>query len=130
MKNENDKKEQPNVEIVSSGLHCDNPKCDWEDKTVIFDNLKAWVNKPCPKCGENVLTLEDYVNAEQLRLTAEFINTLSTKDLDELGEVFGKKDISEVFKGVKGADTLKHEGEVLITISTHKKIQIEEVKNV
>ena len=61
-----------NIEIKESGLVCDNPKCDWKDETINYDSYKEWIDKPCPKCGENLLTKDDYKRAEEVRLAIEF----------------------------------------------------------
>jgi ssDNA-binding Zn-finger/Zn-ribbon topoisomerase 1 len=45
---------------------CDNPKCDFKIKneTGEFDEETIqYVNMPCPKCGENLLTEKDYLDA-------------------------------------------------------------------
>lgn len=61
-------KKYKNIEIIKeNGLKCDNPKCDWEDDSIKFDTYKEWINKLCPKCGENVLTEEDFKNSELIR---------------------------------------------------------------
>ena len=42
---------------------CDNPSCDYKVENPGGDpraDLSDWVDKPCPKCGENLLTQEDY----------------------------------------------------------------------
>lgn len=33
-----------NIELLSSGLKCDNPNCDWQDKTIKVENLKNLIN--------------------------------------------------------------------------------------
>jgi hypothetical protein len=40
------------------GIKCDN--CDYADMEVPFSDYTNWINKPCPKCGENLLTQQDY----------------------------------------------------------------------
>ena len=42
------------------GLKCDNPDCDYVNMDIKVEDYKKWVNKPCPKCGENLLTEDDY----------------------------------------------------------------------
>jgi hypothetical protein len=69
-----------NVEMFESGLKCDSPLCDWSDMTITFDSYKDWINRPCPKCGESVLTQGDFENAEQLRLMYEFLNSMPAED--------------------------------------------------
>lgn len=125
---------EKNLELKESGLKCDNTECDWRDDSVVFDNYKEWINKPCPKCGENVLTEEDYELAEVLRKTAEFINSLSEEELKEFNESMGINSLQDLkdtpmFKDAKGMDTVKDEGTVSMTISSHKKIKVDEIKN-
>lgn len=123
-----------NVKLISRGIKCDNPKCDWIDDTVPFDNLKDWLNKPCPKCGENVLTDEDFKNAEIVSLSMKLINALtpeqlasiiSNTDTEEIKQQLKQNPIS---KDAKGIDDLK-DGNVGMIIETHKGIKITELKN-
>lgn len=75
-----------NIEIVrDGGIKCDNQKCDWTDETVTREQMPDWIDKPCPKCGENVLTKEDYVRYESTMLAVDYINTFSESDMKELG---------------------------------------------
>lgn len=41
------------------GIKCDNEKCDFKDMSVLFEDYDQWLNKPCPKCGRNLLTKRD-----------------------------------------------------------------------
>jgi hypothetical protein len=49
---------------------CDNPNCNYnvvnESGKVDLKELNTYLNKPCPKCGENLLTEEDYKNLVRL----------------------------------------------------------------
>lgn len=77
------------LENENSGIMCDNPDCDWEDKTVKNEDLKNWINTPCPKCGENVLTQEDYDDSQKFLELIKIFNDLplETKEfLEKLGE--------------------------------------------
>ena len=42
-------------EVVISGIVCDNPKCDYRDDTVKFEDYPNYVDRPCPKCKENFI---------------------------------------------------------------------------
>lgn len=42
------------------GIKCDNPKCTYKDESVCVDEYPQYLNKPCPICGENLLTEADY----------------------------------------------------------------------
>ena len=48
------------MELYMYGLKCDNPNCDWKDDNIQAKEYPQWVGKPCPKCGQNVLTEADY----------------------------------------------------------------------
>lgn len=65
------------VVITQWGLKCDNPECDWRDDTITFKDYKKWLNAPCPKCGQNVLTKKDYKLAKLLLTSVTFHNKMS-----------------------------------------------------
>jgi len=130
---------EKNIEIEETGLKCDNPNCDWENESVKMEDYKEWLNKPCPKCGQNVLTEEDYNNAQMLHLMAEFINDCSEEELGELAEIANenKDAIMEhpVFKDMEGKELLDDshsdfdpEKKVSISFSTHKEIKAVKVE--
>jgi predicted nucleic-acid-binding Zn-ribbon protein len=55
---------------------CDNPECDYtfpysaeSEKTLL-----VFVNMPCPKCGQTLLTPEDYLLSERLMKTVNWFN--------------------------------------------------------
>lgn len=50
------------VEVYVRGIKCDNSTCGFKDDTVKFEEYEQWLNKPCPKCGANLLTEEDYAS--------------------------------------------------------------------
>ncbi len=57
-------------------ITCDNPKCDFtipyaqeEEKYLFF-----YVDMPCPICGENLCTIEDYLLHEKLIRGVNWIN--------------------------------------------------------
>lgn len=60
--------------IKISGIKCDNPKCDFADSSVAFEDYKDYVNQPCPLCGENLLTKKDYRNCKRLVRITNIIN--------------------------------------------------------
>jgi hypothetical protein len=67
------------------GIKCDHPKCGWNDMTVPFTDYDRWLNKPCPKCGHNLLTQKDYDLAKQLMGAGEILNTLNPNYLSKKG---------------------------------------------
>jgi phage FluMu protein Com len=44
--------------LTVKGIKCDH--CDWRNLTVERADYKDWLNRPCPKCGANLLTQADY----------------------------------------------------------------------
>ena len=74
------------IEIKSSGLKCDNVACDWADTTIEISAMSDWINRPCPKCGENVLTYNDFLNVQTVMAVIEHVNSLPKSDKDQ-GEI-------------------------------------------
>jgi hypothetical protein len=56
---------------------CDNPKCDYLIPNPTGDpnaECKQYINMPCPKCGDNLLTEQDYVQSNNFMRKINFIN--------------------------------------------------------
>lgn len=76
-------------EAIFSGIKCDNSDCDYRDDEVQQDEYADYVNKPCPECGENLLTEEDYEAAIELTHTMDLLSEiaiaagLTDEDIDE-----------------------------------------------
>lgn len=75
------------------GLKCDNPNCDWSDMSVPFSDYESSINKPCPKCGENLLTQEDYDQVIQIKQAMELMATFSQEDLDNIASSLSEEEI-------------------------------------
>ncbi len=120
-----------NIDIEESGLQCDN--CDWKDASIIFDNYKEWINKPCPKCGENVLTEEDYKNSESMRKAIDIVNSLSSDELEKMNDMIAKSGINikelPFFKNAIGVENLDKNEPVIVKIDTHKDVKAIVIKN-
>lgn len=71
-------------EVNISGIKCDNSECDYRDDSVSFDDYPNWVNKECPKCGQNLLTQEDYDECLKVIDAVDIINHFSPDDLEKL----------------------------------------------
>lgn len=71
------------LEMNIGGIKCDNPNCDFNDMTVKVDDYESWLNKPCPKCGENLLTENDYKNTLFLLKMVEVANEIFPERDDE-----------------------------------------------
>lgn len=53
---------------------CDNPNCDYTVTYYDDKYLILFIDKPCPKCGENLLTKEDYIQHQNLMRLINFMN--------------------------------------------------------
>lgn len=104
---------EKNIEMVESGLVCDNAACDWIDPTVTFDNFKEWLNRPCPKCGENLLTQQDFDNATAVHVATSMINGLTAEQLTEMARIMGLP------------ETDPNDPPVRMEINTHKTIKVD-----
>lgn len=71
------------LELNIHGIKCDNHNCDYNDMTVRVENYDKWLNKPCPKCGENLLTDKDYESIKILMSLTENINNIFPKRKEE-----------------------------------------------
>lgn len=53
---------------------CDNVNCDFAIQNKNTDeDIRRYINVPCPKCGENLLTKEDYLQWVALHKYVDFI---------------------------------------------------------
>ncbi len=48
------------IESKITGLQCDTEDCNYTDTTIHVQDLALYVNAPCPKCGESLLTGVDF----------------------------------------------------------------------
>ena len=75
-----------------SQIKCDTPVCGYRDNRVQFKDYPEWINKPCPKCGGNLLTNADMDTCIKSLITIDKINRFGQwlpKWLQSL--IFGKK---------------------------------------
>ncbi|MCK9574825.1 MAG: hypothetical protein WC979_02780 [Candidatus Pacearchaeota archaeon] len=95
-------KEKVNVEIESNGIKCDNPKCGWQDNTVLWTDADAviaeWLNKPCPQCGANLLTEADAALIKTLYDIISQVNEMDESKLKEFAKIAEGEDFGEVVR--------------------------------
>lgn len=63
---------EPAVIIKIHGLKCDAVGCDFSDENAAPDETS--LNRPCPKCGANLLTEADLANVRLLQYIAHSVN--------------------------------------------------------
>lgn len=122
--------ETPRIERKSGGLQCDSPTCDWTDPTVKVEDYQQWLNAPCPKCGENVLTQEDLDSVLNVIQMVDLINSLPEEGFEEFmnwsksvgGTQTSKEEFYEKHNIPEGTEKLN------VTFNVHKGIHIKDVK--
>jgi hypothetical protein len=58
-------------------IQCDNPECDYKVVNQTGDpseDISSYLNQPCPLCGENLLTEQDYIQALKLMKVVKWLN--------------------------------------------------------
>ncbi len=104
-----------------SYLKCDKEGCDYRTN-VPFENFPQWIGAPCPKCGTNLLTDEDYQRAKLVMDSMDFVNSLTAEDIEKISE-FAKEHLPEELK--KQLDQFSPDELVSMHIETHKDISID-----
>ncbi len=78
------------VDLKIGGIKCDNPNCDFRDDSVSVEDYKDWINKPCPKCGANLLTKKDYKTTKRIIKLCKIFNKIFPNDYNAEDQVKGK----------------------------------------
>lgn len=58
-------------------IECDNTECDYKILSPtgdINEDISGYINVPCPKCGENLLTPHDYLLSLKIVNTVNYLN--------------------------------------------------------
>lgn len=91
------------MDFVISGLKCDNPSCDYSNPDIPFEQYEQFVNCPCPKCGQSLLTPQAYKMCVAMKSMGNFITKLTrgakegtmehkvSLEMDEVGHIGIKK---------------------------------------
>lgn len=69
-----------NMNLVGGGLKCDNPTCDFVDMSIAIEDYDNWLNVPCPKCGENLLTQEDLDAVKMIVVLCKLVQASEYED--------------------------------------------------
>ncbi len=85
-----------NTELDISGLKCDNPTCNYNDPSVPLSDYESNINKPCPDCGESLLTQSDYDKTIQMVQAVEVLNKISPEDIEKLTTSLSSEDIDSI----------------------------------
>jgi hypothetical protein len=130
--------------VQGGGIGCDNPTCNYVDRNVKTDDFKNWIDKPCPECGENLLTQEDFDRSENLLDMIEKVNNMSQEDIQgmmkqvDIGALMespffqgmskaDKDELQDLAQGMAGGSAGEGIFDREIFISTHNEIKIDSV---
>jgi hypothetical protein len=67
------------LQLTIKVIKCDNKDCDYVNEYVSVSDYEKWLNKPCPKCGSNLLTQEDYEATKALISLVETLKEIIPK---------------------------------------------------
>lgn len=100
------------IEFQISGIKCDNELCNYDNPNVSLADYTAWVNKPCPKCGSNLLTEKDYKTVCSFVVLAHKINKWANKLLPEfvLRRLTKNKTVKDIEMNGSGKLNIKKNG--------------------
>lgn len=79
--------------VKVEGIECDNPKCDYTNTDIKVDEYEDWINVPCPKCGNILLTENDYNVYKLLTATTNIANKIP-----ENGEAILPSNTTKIYK--------------------------------
>ena len=86
---------------------CDNINCNYTVENPTKDvnvSIKEYLNKPCPKCGDNLLTEKDFKESEKLIRFANWANKWLSWITFFIPEKKEKTVIVHVHNGIKIED--------------------------
>jgi hypothetical protein len=63
------------------GIKCDNESCDYKDSSATLEQYENYLNKPCPRCGSNLLTESD------LKTVMMLVNIFNSSEMKELAQL-------------------------------------------
>ncbi len=127
-----------NIELVSGGIVCDNPDCNWEDNAITRADYFKWINARCPKCNDVVFTEKDYDESEKMMDMVNLVNSMTPEDMNTIIEMSGlsgkslKEQLrsSPFFKDAIGIDEIEEGKEINFSVSSLGGLKCTEIKNV
>jgi len=93
------------IEIKQENLiECDNQNCDYvieNQSKYPNESIKQYVNKPCPECGENLLTVKDYLDSEKFMRVLNWMNKWFSWITIFIPKKYETKSTAKVHNGIK-----------------------------
>jgi len=84
------------MELEIKGIKCDTKHCNYRDDNVKFEEYRQWINKPCPICNSNLLTINDYNSCVRMKNIVKIITALRW-----INPVFYIKNLFKLITGKK-----------------------------
>lgn len=78
-----------------SGLKCDNPNCDYSNPDIPFEQYEQFINCPCPKCGQSLLTPQAYKMCVAMKNMGQFITKITGGEKENSSKVDVSLDMNE-----------------------------------
>ena len=130
--------DKKNIELISGGIICDNPKCDWHDDSVNSSDYKNWIGAICPKCSSIVFAENDYNESLKMKAMVELINSMTPEEMDTIAKMsdLHGKDFKEqlksipFFKDAEGIDKLEEGKDISFFVSSYGGIKCTKIKHV
>lgn len=107
------------IEYKIKGIKCDNPNCDYQDTSVKYEDYPIWLNMPCPKCRENLLTQRDFDTVKVLFNLFNFINHI-LKPFIFLLRKLNRQEMSVKFDGTGKINVTVKDQKGLIKMNTQE----------
>ena len=100
-------------EIANQKLVCDNDSCEYEH-AMPFSNSLKYINYPCPLCGDNLLTKEDFIRGLRMFIGIDNANRFGNWFMPKLPHwlamrFYKKKADTVTFSCYEKITTVKHE---------------------
>lgn len=88
------------MKVENLKVKCD--KCNYKEENIQFNELSKYVNKPCPKCGDVLVTIEEYNTLLFINNSIKNINKISNilkwiNPFYYIGLIFGSKVVERTF---------------------------------
>jgi len=89
-----------NIMVEQGGIQCD--ACDWKDDTPLSTKeLEAYLNKPCPKCGENLLTEDDLLEYAKFMAAINTVNAMDSSVIEQFESLLDEDAIIDAYQIAK-----------------------------